>query len=47
MTEIKPYDELIEDEIDLDYIQQLFDGCDEEDQAIAAEKFKKHIAEAA
>jgi hypothetical protein len=47
MTEIKPYDELVEEEIELDYIRELFEGCDEEDQAVAAEKFKKHIMEAA
>jgi len=29
MTEILAYDDLVLEEVDLDFIQQLFEGCDD------------------
>jgi len=29
MTEILAYDSLVLEEVDLDFIQQLFEGCDD------------------
>jgi len=47
MTDIIAHDDLQFGEFDTDFIPQLFEGCDEEDQAIAGEKFKEHIQKAA